>query len=139
MRYECHGNGVKCWTARALCAAHATHGALATILTHRRASSNSVAVVGADGRLERFLERPTEEERKGVASDRVFSGVLLAEPELLDLIPPAGPCDFPRDVFPGAVAAGRLYAHPLNACRYAIDSPERLAAAEAAVRDGLFN
>jgi mannose-1-phosphate guanylyltransferase/phosphomannomutase len=121
----------------ALRAAHKARGALATILTHRRAGSNSVVVVGADQRVERFLERPTEEERAGVASDLVFSGVLLAEPELLDLIPAFGPSDFPRDVFPRAVAAGRLYAHPLSAYRCAIDSPERLAAAEAAVREGL--
>ncbi|VTR93886.1 mannose-1-phosphate guanyltransferase : Uncharacterized protein OS=uncultured bacterium GN=ACD_20C00350G0017 PE=4 SV=1: NTP_transferase [Gemmata massiliana] len=121
----------------ALRAAHAARGALATILTHRRAGSNSVVVVGADERVERFLERPTEEERRGVDSDRVFSGVLLAEPDVLDLIPLTGPRDFPRDVFPAVVGAGRLYAHPLNGYRCAIDSPERLAAAEAAVRDGL--
>lgn len=120
----------------ALRTAHRTHGALATVLTHRRANSNSIAVVGASGRVERFLERPTDEERRGIDSDRVFSGVLFAEPELLDLIPATGARDFPRDVFPLAVAGGRLFAHPLSAFRCAIDSPERLATAEAAVRGG---
>lgn len=120
-----------------LIAAHAARGAVATIVTHRRARSNSVVVVGDGGRVERFLERPSEEERRGVDSDRVFSGVLMAAPELLDLIPD-GPADLPRHVFPAAVAAGRLFAHPLTGYRCAIDSPERLASAEAALDAGLF-
>lgn len=122
----------------ALLAAHEERRALATIVTHQRAKSNSVVVVGADDRVERFLERPTEEERKGVTSDRVFSGVLLASPELLDFIPVSGPADFPRDVFPSALATGRMFAVPLSAYRCAIDSPERLASAQAALDAGLF-
>jgi mannose-1-phosphate guanylyltransferase/phosphomannomutase len=58
---------------------------------------------------------------------------------VLPLIPADGPADFPRDVFPQLVAAGRLFAAPLTGYRCAIDSPERLAAAEAAVNDGLFD
>ena len=115
----------------------AKRDALATILTHQRAKSNSVVVVGEEGRVERFLERPSEEERRCVQSDRVFSGILLASPALLDMIPAEAPSDFPRDVFPAAVAAGRMFAVPLSGYRCAIDSPERLAAAEAALNDGL--
>jgi NDP-sugar pyrophosphorylase family protein len=118
---------------------HAKHESLATILTHQRAKSNSVVVVAENGRVDRFLERPSEEERRGVQSDRVFSGILLGTPELLDMIPREGPADFPRDVFPAVVAAGRLFALPLSGYRCAIDSPERLASAQAALDEGLLS
>jgi NDP-sugar pyrophosphorylase family protein len=122
----------------ALLSAHAKHGALATILTHQRAKSNSVVVVGENGQVERFLERPSEEERRGVLSDRVFSGVLVGTPELLEMIPACGPSDFPRDVFPAVVSTSRLFAVPLTGYRCAIDSPERLASAQAALDEGRF-
>jgi NDP-sugar pyrophosphorylase family protein len=122
----------------ALVRAHTTRNALATILTHRRAGSNSVVVVDGNDRVERFLERPGEEERRGLTSDRVFSGVLVAAPELLDLIPADRPADLPRDVFPAAVTTGRMFAVALDGYRCAIDSPERLASARAAVNEGRF-
>jgi NDP-sugar pyrophosphorylase family protein len=122
----------------ALVRAHTKHDALATIITHQRAKSNSVVVVTEDGRVERFLERPSEEERRGVRSDRVFSGILVGTPELLEMIPADRPADFPRDVFPAAITNRRLFAFPLSGYRCAIDSPERLASAQAALNEGLF-
>lgn len=122
----------------ALLAVHEKHNALATVLTHQRARSNSVVVVGEDNRVERFLERPSEEDRHGVVSDRVFSGILIGTPEMLEMIPADRPADLPRDVFPTAVATGRLFACPLNGYRCAVDSPERLSLAQKALNEGLF-
>ena len=78
---------------------HQERAALATLLVHRRARSNSLVSVAADGRIESFLERPTEAQRGGVAAGWVFSGIALCQPQLLETIPPQTFCDFPRDVF----------------------------------------
>lgn len=117
---------------------HQQQRALATILVHRRARSNSVVRLDAGHRVVGFVERPTEEERRGVPSEWAFSGVLLAEPDLLDAIPPSVPSDLPRDVFPRVMAIERLFAFPLTGYRCAVDSPERLAEAREAVARGLF-
>ena len=113
----------------ALCRAHFAHGGLGTLLLHQRPGSNSVVVVEPDFRVTRLLERPTEAERAGVDSPWVNSGVYLLDPRVLDRIAPRPPQDFPRDVFPGLVAEGRLYGFPLAGYRCAIDSPDRLARA----------
>jgi mannose-1-phosphate guanylyltransferase/phosphomannomutase len=110
----------------ALADTHRSRGALATLLLHRRPGSNSVVVLDGEGRITRLLERPTAEERAGVDSPWVNSGVYLLDSSVLDLIPSAIPCDFPRDVFPGLIAGGRVFGHPLGGYRCAIDSPDRL-------------
>ena len=105
---------------------HRARGALATMLVHERQGSNSIAVAAPDGRVERFLERPTEAERAGIDSLFAFSGVCICSRDVLDLIPRVGPCDLPRDVFPKLVAVGGLYAFRLDGFRCAVDSEERL-------------
>jgi len=110
----------------ALLETHRSRAALATLLLHRRSNSNSVVVLDAESRIVRLLERPTPEERSAVDSPWVNSGVYLLDPSVLDLIPPGTPCDFPRDIFPGLIAGGRVFGHPLEGYRCAIDSPERL-------------
>jgi NDP-sugar pyrophosphorylase family protein len=112
---------------------HRRRRALATLLIHQRAGSNSVVSLDEDCRIVGFLERPTEQERGGVPSTWAFSGVMICEPELLDAIPPGVACDLPRDVFPKFVPTGRLVGFPLTGYRCAIDSPRRLAEARAAV------
>lgn len=92
----------------------------------------------AEGRIERFLERPSEEERKAVTQSWVFSGITICQPELLALIPTGTFCDLPRDVFVRLTNARRLFAFPLSGKRTAVDSPERLAEARQAVTEGLF-
>ena len=109
----------------ALLATHREKRALATLLLHRRVS-NSVVVLDGEGRVVRLLERPSAEERAGVDSPWVNSGVYLLDPSVLGLIPPDTACDFPRDIFPGLIAGGRVFGHPLTGYRCAIDSPERL-------------
>ncbi len=117
---------------------HRQQKALATLLVHERAKSNSVLAIAADGRIERFLERPSQAERSTVASTWVFSGVTICEPELFDEIPPNTFCDFPRDVFIRLTETGRLFAFPLSGQRCAVDSPERLAEARRGVAEGHF-
>jgi NDP-sugar pyrophosphorylase family protein len=118
-----------------LVAMQAERGALATILVHRRRGSNSVAVMEADGRVSRFLERPTESERAGVLSEWAFSGIAVLEPRVLGRIRP-GPSDLPRDMLPRLADEGSLYAVPLTGYRCAVDSPERLETTRADVRAG---
>ncbi len=118
---------------------HRERRALATLLTHQRTRSNSVVCVDAEGRITQFLERPTDAQRRGIESSWVFSGITICDRELLEAIPPATPRDFPRDIFSKLVATGRLFAFPLSGRRVAVDSPERLAKARDAVRQGHFH
>ncbi len=118
---------------------HRERGALVTVLVHRRARSNSVVIRDeATGRIDGFLERPTEAARAGVASTWVNSGVCVCSPEVLDHIPAGRAADFPRDVFVKLAGTGRLYSVPLSGDRCAIDSPERLEQARVMVGGGTW-
>lgn len=114
----------------AMLRAHRERGALATLLLHRRAGSNSVVVVDPAYRVRRLLERPTEAERAGVDSPWVNSGVYLLDPGVLQRIAPEPPQDFPRDVFPALVGEGSVFGFPLSGYRCAIDTPDRLEQAQ---------
>ncbi|MBL9138285.1 MAG: NDP-sugar synthase [Verrucomicrobiales bacterium] len=120
----------------ALVKRHRETAALATLLVHQRARSNSVVTLDPGGRILNFLERPAESERRGVESPWVNSGICICSPEIFDFIPPGQPCDLPRDVFRKLVPTGRLWAVGLSGYRCAIDSPERLAQAREAVVAG---
>lgn len=115
---------------------HRRADALATVLLHERASSNSIVAMDADQRIVGFLERPSEEERKGHASRWVNSGVCICAEEIFGCIPESGLADLPRDVFVKQVESKRMYGFPLGGFRCAIDSPERLEATRAAVAGG---
>jgi NDP-sugar pyrophosphorylase family protein len=115
---------------------HEEKGAAITMLVHERPGSNSVVEFDGGGRIRRFLERPTEEERRGVSSPWVNSGICLCGQSVFDLIPSKGPCDLPRDVFAKNIDRLPLFAFPLCSARFAIDSPERLAKAEEAFAKG---
>jgi NDP-sugar pyrophosphorylase family protein len=115
---------------------HRGRSALATLLVHHRQKSNSVVTLDDEQRITNFLERPTNEARQGQASPWVNSGVCICGPEILDHIPPGKTCDLPRDVFPKLVATQRLFGFPLTGYRCAVDSPERLAEARAALTEG---
>ena len=115
---------------------HRERKALATLLLHQRERSNSVVSLDKKGRIIGFLERPTEEARRGVKSPWVNSGICICDPRLLDEIPADVACDFPRDIFPRLIDSGRLYGFPLSGYRCAVDSPGRLAEARAAIADG---
>ena len=119
----------------ALVRAHQDANALATLLVHQRAGSNSVVMVNETFRITRLLERPTEAERAGLDLTWVNSGVYLLDPSVLDRIQEGGIQDFPRDIFPALVAEGRVQGVPLTSYRCAIDSPDRLVRAEAEFPD----
>ena len=115
---------------------HRKRKALATLLLHQRARSNSVVSLDKEGRITGFLERPTEEARRGVKSPWVNSGICICDPRFLDEIPADVACDLPRDIFPRLVDSGRLYGFPLSGYRCAVDSTHRLAEARMAMADG---
>ncbi len=106
--------------------AHRGADALATLLLHERAASNSIVAMNAERRIDGFLERPSEAERAQLSSPWVNSGVCICSREIFDLIPTRGLVDLPRDVFAPQVESERLYGFPLAGFRCAIDSPERL-------------
>jgi len=61
-----------------------------------------VIIVGDDGRIQRFLEKPSWGE---VISDTVNTGIYVIEPEILDFVEPGVPFDFSNDLFPKLMAA----------------------------------
>jgi NDP-sugar pyrophosphorylase family protein len=115
---------------------HKTKKALASMLVHRRSSSNSVVSFNGEWRALSFLERPSSDAAPQ-GPYWVNSGVYLCSPALIELIPDHVPCDFPRDIFPKIVEAGQLFGYPLSAYRCAIDSAKRLSEAAAAIENGI--
>ena len=91
--------------------AHKESGALAT-LTLTRVSNPleyGVIVTDSDGRITRFLEKPSWGE---VISDTVNTGIYVLEPEVLELIPQGQPFDFSKNLFPLMMEKGLpLYGH----------------------------
>ena len=68
-----------------------------------------VVITEPDGRISRFLEKPTWSE---VFSDTVNTGIYLLEPSVLAMIPPGREFDFSRDLFPLMMREGRrLYGY----------------------------
>jgi NDP-sugar pyrophosphorylase family protein len=115
---------------------HKDKNATITMLVHARQHSNSIVLFDENNRITQFLERPSDEERKGIVSTWVNSGICICEPEIFDVIPSDGVCDLPRDVFAQHVSSIPMFAYPLSGIRYAIDSPQRLAQAAEAFKDG---
>lgn len=62
-----------------------------------------VVITGKDGKIERFLEKPTWGE---VFSDTVNTGIYILEPEVLDLIPEKSEYDFSKNLFPHMLKEG---------------------------------
>ena len=56
-----------------------------------------VVITGEDGRISRFLEKPSTSE---IFSDTVNTGIYILEPEVLDYLPPDCEQDFSKDLFP---------------------------------------
>ncbi len=85
---------------------HRERGADLTILLTRVENplQYGVVITEPDGRISRFLEKPTWSE---VFSDTVNTGIYLLEPSVLDLIPPRREFDFSKDLFPVMMREGR--------------------------------
>ncbi len=85
---------------------HRERGADLTILLTRVENplQYGVVITEPDGRISRFLEKPTWSE---VFSDTVNTGIYLLEPSVLELIPPRREFDFSKDLFPLMMREGR--------------------------------
>ncbi len=84
---------------------HKRVGAAVTITLYRVPSplEYGVIIVDANGRIERFLEKPSWGE---VISDTVNTGIYVISPEVLDEIEPGTPVDFSKDLFPQLMKRG---------------------------------
>ncbi|MBX6371651.1 MAG: mannose-1-phosphate guanyltransferase [Acidothermus sp.] len=72
-----------------------------------------VVIAADDGRIERFLEKPTWGQ---VFSDTVNTGIYVMEPEIFDYVPADEPVDWAHDVFPTLLAKGApLYGYVTDA------------------------
>lgn len=95
----------------ALVAAHRRTGALVTTCLARVPDplDFGIVITGEDGRVERFLEKPTWGQ---VFSDTVNTGIDVMEPEVFDSVEPGRPVDWAGEVFPSLLARGApLYGH----------------------------
>ncbi len=77
---------------------HRKLGAIATIALTRVENPSEYGIVElSDGRVTRFLEKPSPSE---CFSNLINTGIYVLEPEALKLIPEGKPFDFSRDMFP---------------------------------------
>ncbi|MDY6794314.1 MAG: sugar phosphate nucleotidyltransferase [Actinomycetota bacterium] len=78
---------------------HRSKKALATLTLIRVENplEFGIVVTDADGRIERFLEKPSWAQ---VFSDTINTGIYVLEPEVLDFIPEGQSFDFSKDLFP---------------------------------------
>jgi mannose-1-phosphate guanylyltransferase / phosphomannomutase len=68
-----------------------------------------IVVTGEDGRIERFLEKPTWGQ---VFSDTINTGIYVLDPGVLRHVPDDQPFDFSKELFPRLLELGRpLYGH----------------------------
>jgi len=84
---------------------HEERGAVASmILTHiENPLQYGVVITDEDGRITRFLEKPTWGE---VFSDRVNTGIYILEPEVVKMIPYQKFYDFSKDLYPRLLKDG---------------------------------
>ena len=114
---------------------HKSHNAFATLLLHRRKISNSFIELDSENRIVNFLERPDKLLLEKLKRDNpegflVNSAVQILSMDVLEYIVENRCFDLPRDVYVPNCRIKKIYGEELTGTRVAIDSPERLAAAE---------
>ncbi len=84
---------------------HTAHGGVGTVglFHHPNPTAAGIIAVEADGRITRFVEKPSAED---VFSDLANAGVYVLDPAILESIPALVPSDFGRDIFPRLLANG---------------------------------
>ena len=115
---------------------HKEKGALVTIALKRVQNplEFGVVVTNDDGRIERFLEKPTWGQ---VFSDTVNTGMYVIEAEVLDHIPAGEPYDFSQDLFPKLFSMGApLYGYIADGYWQDIGSLPQYLAANRDLLDG---
>jgi mannose-1-phosphate guanylyltransferase len=87
---------------------HRCHPSAATLGVYRvpDPSRCGIAIVDPFGRIERFVEKPTEP-----PGNLAFAGIMIGTETLLEVIPRKRPADIGFDVLP--VLAGRMFAYPI--------------------------
>ncbi|HYX86723.1 MAG TPA: sugar phosphate nucleotidyltransferase [Gaiellales bacterium] len=91
--------------------AHRARGAAATLalVSVENPLEFGVVITDADGRVERFLEKPSWGQ---VFSDTINTGVYVLEPEVLRAVPDGRAYDFSKQLFPELVERGKpIYGH----------------------------
>ncbi len=115
---------------------HRRSGAAAT-LTLIRAENPlefGIVVTDADGRIERFLEKPNWGQ---VFSDTINTGIYVLEREVLDQVPEGQPFDFSKDLFPLLLEKGfPLYGYVADGYWCDIGNFEQYIAAHKDILDG---
>ena len=90
--------------------------------------TGGVVETDSNGRVLRFVEKP---DRKQVSTNLISAGILMLEPQVLDVIPAGQFYDFGRDVIPKLLAERRpVYAMEPKAYIQDVGTPERLAKAQ---------
>jgi mannose-1-phosphate guanylyltransferase len=105
---------------------HREKGAFVTMaLTEvERPEQYGIVGVNAEGRIERFKEKPKTEE---VFSNVINAGTYVLEAEVLDHVPAAAKYDFSKNLFPDLLAKGKvLCASPLKGYWKDIGHPKDL-------------
>ncbi len=90
---------------------HRDRGSAATIVLKHEENplEFGIVIIGEDGRVERFLEKPGWGE---VFSDTINTGIYILEPEVLAHVPAGEEFDFSKDLFPLLLEKGfPLYGH----------------------------
>jgi NDP-sugar pyrophosphorylase family protein len=103
---------------------HEAKNAAATVALYERedVAQSGVADLLPDGRIARFIEKPTPGE---TASHWVNAGVVLGSPRFFAAIPPQGPSDIGRDVLPGLIARGEpVYGFQMSGSHWWFDRVE---------------
>jgi mannose-1-phosphate guanylyltransferase/phosphomannomutase len=71
-----------------------------------------IVVTDQDGRIERFLEKPSWSQ---VFSDTINTGIYVVDPEVLNHVPTDRPYDFSKELFPLLLEMGRpLYGYVMD-------------------------
>ncbi len=85
---------------------HRAKGSMATLILYRVPSplEFGVVITDADGRVIRFLEKPSWSE---VFSDTVNTGMYILEPEIFDLMEQGKQYDWSQDIFPQLLREGK--------------------------------
>src|ERR1700685_1298188 len=121
---------------RAMLDYHRAKGGVATmhLICVEDPSPFGVVVHDANGRIERFVEKP---KREDAASNEINAGTYILDHSILDLIPAGRPVSIERETFPELIASDRaLYAYTTDDYWIDLGRPEAYLDAHRHIFDG---
>ena len=107
---------------------HRARKAVATIVLTRVEDPSAYGLVdiAKDGRVRRFMEKPSADEIKRTGLDTVNAGTYVLEPSAIDMIPPGVNHSVERGLFPRLVQQGApIFAYVSDAYWLDIGTPEK--------------